>query len=273
LVKSVPRHNRKTISSAARFGELAVLGDSLCDSGNAGRFSDGPVWVERLAEALGLPLQPSREGGTNHAVGGARAAGGGPFDLRAQAGALLAQRRSRLNPGALHIVWAGGNDFLAGWQAIDRDAAVRGAAAAVGAVVDHLAAAGAGHLLVPNLPDLGLVPAVRALGSAWAAEARRLSLLFNAALEEALDQVGARHAIRVRRLDVFTLAERVSAEPTAFGFSDVTRPCRGMRDVGGGPPCEAALFWDEIHPTAAAHARLAAAALRTLAAQPGRNGA
>ena len=59
--------------SAPSFSGLVVLGDSLSDNGNAGRFSNGPVWVEHLAEWLGLELRPSRLGGTNHAVGGARA--------------------------------------------------------------------------------------------------------------------------------------------------------------------------------------------------------
>ena len=69
---------------APGFSALVVLGDSLSDNGNAGRFSNGPVWVEHLAEALGLELRPSRLGGTNHAVGGARATGG-PHDLRDRA--------------------------------------------------------------------------------------------------------------------------------------------------------------------------------------------
>ena len=72
---------------------LIVFGDSLCDGGNAhalrgdaafpcpphwrGRRCDGPVWVEQLAERLGLPpLVHSLAGGTNHAYGGARSVAG-----------------------------------------------------------------------------------------------------------------------------------------------------------------------------------------------------
>lgn len=36
-----------------------------------GRFSNGPVWVEDLADRLALDLEPSLQGGTNFAFGGA----------------------------------------------------------------------------------------------------------------------------------------------------------------------------------------------------------
>jgi cholinesterase len=66
-----------------RFDRLLVFGDSLSDMGNAGRFSNGPVWVEQLAEMLKLPLTASERGGQNFAVGGAWVEEG-PQSLRAQ---------------------------------------------------------------------------------------------------------------------------------------------------------------------------------------------
>jgi len=61
-----------TPSPADAFDELVVFGDSLSDTGNAGRFSDGPVWVEGVANGLELSVRPSEVGGTNYAFGGAR---------------------------------------------------------------------------------------------------------------------------------------------------------------------------------------------------------
>ena len=70
----------------APFDEIIVFGDSLSDTGNVfissggppsppyfdGRFSNGPVTVERVADRLGLPApSPSLIGGTNFARGGA----------------------------------------------------------------------------------------------------------------------------------------------------------------------------------------------------------
>jgi phospholipase/lecithinase/hemolysin len=92
------------------FDHIVVLGDSLSDNGNAGRFSNGPVWVEYLAERLGL--RPSRMGGANFAAGGAVLdPRSGDTSLRAQATAYL--RAPRPRGRILYIVYGGGNDLLA----------------------------------------------------------------------------------------------------------------------------------------------------------------
>jgi outer membrane lipase/esterase len=250
------------------FSSLVVLGDSLSDSGNAGRFSDGPVWVEHVAERLGLPLRPSRAGGTNYAVGGARVRGG-PDDLRGQANVYLGKARrggGGPDPDALHVVWGGANDVLGAGYAPDRDRVAAEAATAVGTIAGDLADAGAARVMVLNLPDVGRTPALRAGGPALAAEGRRLTRAFNAALTPALDRVEAKHGrtLYLTRLDVFSLAERVFADPGAAGFRDVATPCQAR-----GGSCEGVLFWDQIHPTSYAHARLAAAALEALGVPAG----
>ena len=70
---------------ASAFSALYAFGDSLTDTGNVylaapgvplapyynGRFSNGPLWVEGLANNLGLSINPSVGGGTNYAFGGA----------------------------------------------------------------------------------------------------------------------------------------------------------------------------------------------------------
>jgi phospholipase/lecithinase/hemolysin len=238
------------------FSSLVVIGDSLSDSGNAGRFSDGPVWVEHVADRLAVTLRPSRLGGTNLAVGGARVTGT-PTDLRGQADAFLAARGGRLDPAALYVVWGGANDLLGSGPG-SSEAVATAAADRLARIVDGLAAAGAARILVPNLPDVGHTPALRAAGPAVAAGARRLSQAFDSALERALAQVESRRRIRILRLDLFTLADRVMADPATFGFRDTTHPCAGTGS------CDGYLFWDQIHPTAFAHARLAAVALEVL---------
>lgn len=242
--------------ASAPFSGLVVFGDSLSDSGNAGRFSNGPVWVEVIAERLGIELKPSRAGGSNYAVGGARAQGG-PNDVRGQLASYLSARRGRIDADALHVVSGGANDLLAAGCEPNGDTVPRRAAAALAASVDDLAAAGAQRILVPNLPDIGYAPVVRALGPACVAAARRLSEMFNAALERRLRAIEEKRSIRVSRLNVFSLADEVMRDPRSAGFENVIVPCQGG-------PCGGALFWDYLHPTSAAHARLAGEALRAI---------
>jgi cholinesterase len=211
-------------AATADFQKLVVFGDSLSDSGNAGRFSNGPVWVELLAKRLGLSLAPVRFGGTNLAVGGARAAGNGLFDLAAQTAFFLA--RGEADPKALYVIYAGGNDLRSGENPAR-------AAQAVAASVEQLAAAGARHFLVPNLGDLGVTPDYRERGAA--AHGRDQTRAFNAALDKALGRLERRDALHLHRLDVFALSE--------------------VAEVG---------FVDSIHPDAAAHAQLADAAYNVL---------
>ncbi|WP_207459897.1 SGNH/GDSL hydrolase family protein [Azospirillum sp. SYSU D00513] len=250
------------------YSGLVVFGDSLSDTGNAGhrRFSNGPLWVQRLADALGLPLVPSTAGGTNYAIGGAQTRGGvASHSLRGQVDRFLGQA-GRADPDALHIVYGGGNDLRAAVAASDPWGAVMGAAAGAGGIIADLAAAGARHFLVPNLPDLGRVPELRRFGPFAVQVAGLVSSAYNQALASGLDDLERRAAeqgwdIRLHRLDVWTLLEEVVADPAAAGFSNVIDAWPG---AGSGRDADRYLFWDGIHPTAAAHARLAEAARKAV---------
>lgn len=246
-----------TAQAMSVFDQIVVFGDSLSDSGNAGRFSNGPVWVEYLARGIGLTLQPAREGGSNFAVGGARLdPRSGSTSLRAQADAYLQGRRS---PGRiLYIVYGGGNDLLAVVSQPQAAATVDAAVASMRDIVADLVRRGATDILVPNLPRIGMTPAVRAHGSPVVEAADQLAERFNAGLDGALSTYAGHSGVRLYRLDVRGLAERVRADPAASGFVDITHPC-GQRGN-----CDGYLFWDEVHPTTRAHQRLAEAAAQAL---------
>jgi phospholipase/lecithinase/hemolysin len=227
------------------FDHLVVFGDSLSDMGNAGRFSNGPVWVEQLAQLLKLPLTASERGGQNFAVGGA------------QVEEFLKQ--SQPSGRMLYVIWGGGNDVLAAIGGADALSKVNAAATSLKSIVAELIAHGASDLLVPNLPDVSVTPEVQAHGSKAMSEGRRLSLDFNEAVEQGLnDLVHPSTSFKLYRLDVAAMAERARKDPASYGFTNVSTPCRASSQ------CEKYLFWDGVHPTTEAHAHLAEAALRAL---------
>jgi outer membrane lipase/esterase len=132
------------------------------------------------------------------------------------------------------------------------------AVASLRSIVADLANQGATDILVPNLPAIGMTPAVRAQGAQAVEAANGLAARFNAALDGALSGFAGTAGLRLHRLDVWGMAERVRADPGAAGFVDVTTPCGQRRN------CEGYLFWDDVHPTTGAHRRLAEAAAQVL---------
>ncbi len=278
-------------AAAGPFSDLFVFGDSLSDVGNVsqatqglvpgpfydeGRFSNGPVYVEALAEGLGLgPPIHSRAGGNNFAHGGAQTSGTGGLngffidDVDEQVDDFLGTRT--VDPSALYVIFAGSNDLLGGQG--DVSIPVNRLANEMG----RLVGAGAQQFLVPNLPLLGFTP--RFNGSpATVEQYNSLSIEFNAALDTALDilQTSEPEATFFR-LDVADLLSQAVADPESFGLSNVTDAAAPGLEPGDNSydtsqiadqPNEY-LYWDDLHPTAAVHAILAQQALALLLSLPG----
>jgi outer membrane lipase/esterase len=53
--------------------------------------------------------------------------------------------------------------------------------------------------------------------------------------------------------DIFGLGTSLAANPSAFGFNNVTDACGAI----SGADCNKYVYWDGIHPTAAAHMTIA----------------
>lgn len=277
-------------SFATSITSLTVFGDSLSDEGNAfaltgglfppppyfaGRASNGPVAAEVLANVLGVPLTASTAGGSNYAVIGAATGqvaipgGGGAttdnfaaitYGLPVLAGTgLLNQALSYISGGpttnpdsSLFLVWGGSNDFFINPSATTATNAVTNLAT----VIQLLYANGAREFLVPNMPDLSLTPFGLSLPPLQQAGLHALSLGFNAGLSGALGQLQALPGIQITPFDTFALLASISADPGSFGFTDATTPCIQGILVGSPTVCadpNSHVFWDSVHPTAAAN--------------------
>ncbi|MDJ0867362.1 MAG: SGNH/GDSL hydrolase family protein [Myxococcota bacterium] len=265
-------------TESAEYDGVFFFGDSLTDTGNAcalapsppyapGRCSNGPVWAELFAEALGAEALSSSVGGSNYAVGGARTDTTNNFF--SASGGLWNQIESftaggAAPPEALYAVWAGGNDFLL-TLVPDPVTAARQSAANVRGALDALLAAGARRFLVVTLPDLGLTPLVRMEGPERVAAAGLFSTTFNVELLRAVAELEAAWDLEIAVLDVMAIFAEIEADPEAFGFTNITDACV---DLFASPvPCadpDVHVFWDFAHPTAAVHTLLGDAALAAL---------
>ncbi len=246
------------------------------------RLSNGPVWVEQFADSLGLSADRLSVGGTNFAVGGARLGGDGPSTVPEQVDlffflrSLLPPGTPIVPPGALISFWGGSNDARdAAMEVLDTgdpgaaDDYITDYSTALHDSVLALAAAGAGDILLPNIPNLGSTPEVNFPPAEADAPAvsEEVSRRFNEAFDETVllleaSIAGAGLAAELIVLDVFTLLEGVVLDPAAFGLTNVTDACAFECPEGE----DNYLFFDGIHPTTAGHAILAAGALRAVPA-------
>jgi outer membrane lipase/esterase len=255
------------------YDAIYVFGDSYCDVGNIyivtggaeplsppyykGRFSNGPLWVEHVASALGLPMLPALAGGTDYAFGGAwvtapqtTAAGTIP-DVPEQVGLYLSQHGGKADPNALYVLEGGGNDII-GNLASGASAQQLGFQIALGISESELLLrrAGARNFLVPDLFNVGLLPAAQANPSF----ADAASAATNQSLNDLLAVEGLLEGIRIRRINVFTLFQAIQTDATHFGFTNVTTPCLNTVTETVCADPDHTLFWDTYHPTVFGHA-------------------
>ena len=244
----------------AGINEIVVFGDSLSDNGNLlliegqpipdetlyyeGRFSNGLVWPEYLTDATRLNVALD-----DNALGGAETAGSTIPGVVEQITAYLVGETNSLSEDALFIIWAGGNDCLNG----DRD--YEASISNLNNAMSLLAQAGARHILLLNLPDLGAIPDTQ--DSDEYIYASEFSLNFNQALANLIDTFSTEHPqIGVYEYDIYALFEKILSDPTSYGFTNVSEPSPNF-DVANNFDAEGYLFWDDVHPTTQMHAIIA----------------
>lgn len=252
-----------------------------------------PVWAQLLARKYGGSANPAEvltltgvqvAGGTNYAVGGARVTSqsGWPDPIVALLVPTVSEQvngylmtHTQLENKGLYTVWVGANDIfgytnsnMAGLLNPATQAAtaaqviqqVTGEAAQVVWLVQQLQQAGAGTVVVVNLPDAGKTPrglSTPALGTVWSASSNS----FNTALNTGLKEVGG----NIVAINAFGLLSEAIANPNLYGFTNVTAPACTTSSAGDCTPLtlvapnanQTYLFADGVHPSGAGHAMLA----------------
>lgn len=236
-----------------------------------GRFSNGSIWVEYLAEDLGLSLDTRND----FAYGGATTGQenglnpllsqfGVPITLPGlqQQVATFQSQNPIPEQDALYILWAGANDYL-NPNLTDPQGTVQSAIVNLSTAVTTLASGGAKNFLIANLPDLGKLPLtredpVRSQGLSF------LSSAHNTALAQTLGILPSTLGVNIIPLDVNDLVNQTIANPSRFGLTNVTEQCLPATPLfpnapAPSTPCDPIkdapnyLFWDPLHPTTRGH--------------------
>lgn len=270
---------------------IYVFGDSVSDTGNAfalslglippsppyfnGRFSNGPVAVERLPALLGSDY--SLQQSNNYAFGGATTGRSNVFedDARIDLPGLLDEidafrskvGTGRADPNGLYIVWAGPNDFIdtlrgsplpdptgAGTTFADPGVLLQQGSLNIKNVVSTLESLGAKNFVVPNVGNLGRLPAA---GGA-SVELTAISKAFNAAVDLELSNL----KFKTTRVDLYSTGEAIASDPGRFGYTNVTDALL-FSPLGSNP--DQFFFWDQFHPTTKTHGIFADTINQTLA--------
>lgn len=279
---------------ANAFNQTYFFGDSQTDTGYlgnltsqvsnpSGKFITNPdkVWAEHVADYYGTSAKSIRENGTNYAVGGALAgddtvntAFGVNVTIPAtttQVANYLTSTGGKANPNALYGMTSGANNLLAAQQnPTNATALLTTTANQTASAINSLHNAGAKYIIAPNVPDVGLSPRVRDLGATAQAATTQATSGYNALLTSEL----AKSDANVIPLNMFHLMQEVAANPSEYGFSNVTgRACSvseavlcNQNTLVEANANNSYFFADGLHPTGAGHALIGDYAISVLTA-------
>jgi phospholipase/lecithinase/hemolysin len=264
-------------AAAGPITQIVVFGDSLSDNGNFhnatgfpptppyfnGRLSNGPVAVEYMAQDLGVGASNFSDfawagattGQGNIADGGTATTAVGLPGMSAVFQFELLGGHVPISPTTAYVIWGGPNDFFSMTNPSQLPGTITTAVNNLVTMASVLQSLGAQHIIVPNMPDLGLTPDV-ASNPGLAALLHQATGEFNAALAAGLPA-------GVRYVDDNALFLDMFNNPGKFGFTNVTSPCFNGTSVCSTP--DQYMFFDGTHPTTVVHnivgAELAAAAV------------
>lgn len=258
-------------ATAFAYSQLVAFGDSLSDNGNAdgygfGVYSNGPVWVDYLADDLHVDL-------LDMAYGGARSYGhpaSKPVDGSATTGYTFGfswQVEQYLDyytadENTLYTLWIGGNDLL-NLDGNSPSDVITHAVQNIGNAIGSLYGAGARNIVLMNMPNLGATPLMNGLNGMYnmPQQGTALAAGFNMALLQVQSFLElCSPDLNLYAIDIFSLMNEFIADGR---FDNTTNML-----AYAGQTDDTYLFWDPIHPTTQAHRLIADEVSSTVAPVP-----
>ena len=255
------------------FTDFITFGDSTVDVGNLslatqgaeppsplyfnGRFSNGPVIPEILAEEIGLSASTaSLAGGDNYAFGSAEAGSGNSDEGFPNVGEQINSYLATDTPEATDVFFisAGSNNFFpdTGAEAtVENIPTPESVLEKLTKNITTLANAGAENFIIPNLAPLGTLPSSNAAGISD--ELNALSTQFNALLDTELDELEDELGINITELDIAGEMTKIQANPSDFGLTNVTEPALNTTTGAVVPNPDEYFWWDDVHATGTAY--------------------
>lgn len=281
--------------------QVVSFGDSLSDVGTfapiasavgGGRFTTNPgqVWTQDVAQYYGDTLsaaftidithQLSAQSGLGYAEGGATVAtpanlnnfltdviGNVEMPVNQQVSSYLSAHGS-FNANQLVLIWGGSNDVLRAGELPAAAPTVQTAATTLAQIIGQIIENGATHVVVVNVPNVGLSP--KGIASTdGGANLTQLSQIFNNSLNAALQAGGLQG--KVIQIDSYTWENQIIASFQANGFvvsntSAACDPAKTPHDTA--LLCSPAtyvtanadqtyMFADDLHPATRLHALFA----------------
>lgn len=277
---------------ASSLNRIVVFGDSLSDNGNLyeymnrqlplsppyyeGRFTNGPVWVELLAQtyypdSIKLHLK-------NYAFGGAGIMSEDEddedfFTLNTEIDSYFLAHHGQADAETLYVVWIGANNYIA--LPDDTDAAVDMVVTGIQRGLKRLIDKGAKHILVVNVPQLGKMPAARDFEAVD--ELTHASIVHDQKLRQALNENEALYPdVQWLFYDMLAMMDDLFRTPAEYGFTNLTDTCyedmldpdrakatsilkivSAVNPAARKSACDGYLFFDPVHPSELAHVMMA----------------
>lgn len=268
-----------TDSKKIKYDRVVGFGDSLSDTHNIynasqwklpnntswflGRFTDGKVWSEYLADNMLVPYYPWAIGGTetekSHIVIPEFSAQLQSFEE------YMAETKNYNINKTLFTVWIGGNDFLKTDRTVDQ------VINNIDKSLNELIRIGGKNIVILNLPDLTTAPVWKYKKDKDKATILNNTLDYNIKLAKVVTTIQHKFgsSVNIQLFDSYAFFDKMMKNPGMYGIENISDSCLNINEDSSTKYMTAQkrrricknpdrfAFWDTLHPSTIIHKLLA----------------